>query len=123
MKASGRKTPQPSPAIHSAVLRAQGDVETQGYIGTPDQLATLRQLCLERDHHRCVVSQRFDQSEAIIRFGRDGEDAQDDDGNFLRQETSFEILEVAHILPHSLMKVDANLQMVRFPATMICALA
>ncbi|RYO88588.1 hypothetical protein DL763_005932 [Monosporascus cannonballus] len=111
LKASGKETPQPSPAVHSAVQRAQGGEETQGYIGTPDRISTLRQFCLVRDRHRCVISRRFDQREAISRFDRNGDDAQDDDGALLSGETSFEVLEVAHMLPHSLTKVDIGLQM------------
>lgn len=123
MKASGHKTPQPSPAIHSAILRAQGVEETQGYIGTPDRLSTLRERCLARDRHRCAISRQFDQTEALARLRAYGDNAKDDDGTLLREETAFEVLEVAHILPHALTKADASLQMVCFPVTMVSFLA
>ncbi|RYO84436.1 hypothetical protein DL766_008527 [Monosporascus sp. MC13-8B] len=112
LKASGAKTPQPSPAVHSAVQRVQGGGETQGYIGTPDRVSDLRAQCLARDRHRCVVSRKFDQIEAATRFERDGDDARDDDGTLLTEDSmAFDILEVAHILPHSLTKVNVGGQL------------
>jgi len=50
------------------------------------------------------------------RVGRDGEEkAQDDDGKFLKDEGgTFAPLEVAHIIPHSLMTVQSGmLELVR----------
>lgn len=42
----------------------------------------------------------------------DGNNAKDDDGNlFLAEADEFDILEVAHILPHSLTKGNANSQL------------
>ncbi|KAK0749172.1 hypothetical protein B0T18DRAFT_321154 [Schizothecium vesticola] len=106
LKASTKKTPQPSPAYHSAVLRAQGSGMPLELVGTPDRVSALRGACLVRDHHRCVVSRLFDHSEALHRFKRDGEDARDDDGHLLREERRVDTLEVAHILPHSLTKAQ-----------------
>lgn len=63
-------------------------------------MASLRNLCLKRDRHRCVVSRRFDWDEARNRFDQDGDDAKDDDGNPL--EDDVHQLEVAHILPYAL---------------------
>ncbi|KAI3326742.1 hypothetical protein HD806DRAFT_520481 [Xylariaceae sp. AK1471] len=102
--ASTKKTPQPSPAYHSAVEQVQGGA--QGFVGTPDRLSRLRGACLVRDRHRCVVTRRFDYVEARNRTRQNGDDARDDDGAPLRAPT--DRLEVAHILPHSLMKADAG---------------
>ena len=103
VKASTGKTPQPSPASHSAVQRAQGE-EGLGFLGTPERLSMLRSLCLSRDRHRCVISRYFDMSELIERTGharRQGSIVvRDDDGVPLADETSYEYLEVTHILPH-----------------------
>ncbi|KAF2454343.1 hypothetical protein BDY21DRAFT_353691 [Lineolata rhizophorae] len=108
LKASSRKTPQPSPVYHSAVQEAQG---AQEFAGTPTRLSTLRGSCLVRDRHRCVITRRFDLAEAERRIGRSGSSAQDDDGELLANETrDWEKLEVAHILPHSLTKVGLDSQ-------------
>lgn len=124
MKAYGGKTPQLSPAIHSAVHRAQGGGYTEDCIGTPERVSTLRSDCLERDRHRCVISRKFDHKEALRRLLADGEDnARDDDGKLLVKENSYEFLEVAHILPHALTKVDTNLQAVYSFITVISSLA
>ncbi|KAI1120416.1 hypothetical protein F5Y10DRAFT_289790 [Nemania abortiva] len=103
LKASTKKTPQPSPALHSAALEAQGG---QQYIGTGPRLSVLRRDCLIRDRHRCVISRVFDLAEADERFDTPG-GAQDDDGNPLENELDDPAyLEVAHILPHSLTQVN-----------------
>ena len=110
MKASTRKTPQPSPATLSEFQSAQSPA------GTTQRVATLRRECLIRDRHRCVISRTFDDGEAMRRVGRDGEEkAQDDDGKFLKDEGgTFAPLEVAHIIPHSLMTVQSGmLELVR----------
>ena len=101
MKASTRKTPQPSPATLSG-LRS-----TQLPAAPTQRLATLRRDSFIRDRHRCVISGKFDHVEAEKRVARDGdEEAQDDDGNLLKDEGGiFAPLEVAHIIPHSLMTV------------------
>lgn len=108
VKASTRKTPQHSPVFHSAIERVQGGPQT--FAGTPDRLSALRGACLVRDHHRCVISHSFDIFESQLRMDKAGEShALDDDGNLLYLDSNrAESLEVAHIIPHALMKVDAN---------------
>lgn len=64
-----------------------------------------------RDRHRCVISRRFDQAEAVKRMLAKPNDARDDDHTLLVGE--FDSLEVAHILPHSLMKPNSDLLLVR----------
>lgn len=92
VKACTGKTPQPSPAISG---RTPLD-----FVGTQARVYKLRADCLVRDRHRCVVSRRFDGDEAAIRLR--SHDAKDDDGVSLLEEVQFGVLEVAHILPHSL---------------------
>ncbi|KAH6628896.1 hypothetical protein F5144DRAFT_328310 [Chaetomium tenue] len=111
LKASATKTPQPSPAYHSAISKLQSEA---GFISTPERLSALRGVCLIRDHHRCVVTRRFDRSEAINRFENADDNAEDDDGNLLDQE-QFEALEVAHILPHSLTRLGRGEELVLGP--------
>lgn len=73
------------------------------YTTTPTRLAALRGTCLIRDHHRCVISRVFDCEEFERRIKREGEaNAQDDEGNPLTGPVGH--LEVAHIIPHSLMR-------------------
>ncbi|KAI8648932.1 HNHc domain-containing protein [Fusarium sp. Ph1] len=117
LKASTKKTPQPSPAYHSAVLNVQAGAQT--FVGTPARISKLRGSCLIRDRHRCVISRAFDQNQAIERM-RDCDDALDDDGQSLAGE-SFDSLEVAHILPHSLTKagLDSELDAAREAALTI----
>lgn len=103
VRSTGTITPQPSPASLSALQRVQGQHE---FIGTPDRIAGLRSLCLLRDHHKCVVSQSFDLKEAISRLSNDP-DARDDEGMQLRGQSLY-ALEVAHIIPHSLMQSDTS---------------
>ncbi|KAJ8122692.1 hypothetical protein ONZ43_g1170 [Nemania bipapillata] len=92
LKASTKKTPQPSPAYHSAVERVQGG-GVAVFPGTPDRVSALRGACLIRDHHRCVISRKFDLKEAADRMRRDGNDALDDDGGLLREdENSVDVL-------------------------------
>lgn len=73
-------------------------------------MSTLRGACLFRDRYRCVISRKFDLAEALKR-GRHGGEARDEDGVPLEGQ-SFDALEVAHILPHSLTQVNANKQLV-----------
>ncbi|EKJ74174.1 hypothetical protein NXS19_010817 [Fusarium pseudograminearum] len=108
LKASTKKTPQPSPATHSAVQRTQS--QGQNFVGTPELVSALRGACLVRDRHRCIISRRFDQNEAFKRMTKYGYEARDDDGIPLAGE-AFDALEVAHILPHSLTQVNASLQL------------
>ncbi|KAF5004724.1 hypothetical protein FDECE_8793 [Fusarium decemcellulare] len=106
---STRKTPQPTPASHSAVMKTQ----RQGHVfaGTPERLASLRGACLIRDRYRCIISRKFDRAEALKRFQqqRDGIRAVDQDGVPLDEPGQrFDYLEVAHILPHSLTQLGSS---------------
>ncbi|XXH02118.1 hypothetical protein Hte_008486 [Hypoxylon texense] len=107
LKASTKKTPQPTPTFRSAFGEVQG---AAAFVGTPARVSALRGDCLVRDRYRCVISRKFDHAVATSRFNRDGDDALDDDGNLL-SEASFDVLEVAHILPHSLVKVNPDSQL------------
>ncbi|OJJ44546.1 hypothetical protein ASPZODRAFT_690298 [Penicilliopsis zonata CBS 506.65] len=102
-RASSMKTPQPTPASLSSM-------QSSTPAGVRQRVSLLRQRCLIRDHHRCVVSRKFDRSEARKRFQKYGEDCQDDGGIPLKDETSdnFQYLEVAHILPHCLTAVASG---------------
>lgn len=103
VRASSVKTPQPTP-------RSLSSIQASTPTGTTQRVSILRQSCLVRDHHRCVVSRKFDKSEAGKRWKQDGEDCKDDDGNLLKNESSdrFQYLEVAHILPHCLTTVSSR---------------
>ena len=106
VKAATDQTPQPSPAYHSAVLMVQGR-DNQEYASTPTRIAALRGTTLIRDHHRCVISRVFDFEEARNRIRAEGQGhAKDDDGNILSRPYGY--LEVAHIIPHSLMRPQEN---------------
>ncbi|RAL04004.1 HNH endonuclease signature motif containing protein [Aspergillus ibericus CBS 121593] len=102
LKALAAKTPQPTPAsLSRAPLSNSG-------IGTPQRLSTLRRDCLVRDRHRCVVTRKFDIQEADRRLSRDGTDFKDDDGaSLLPESDEMTFLEVAHIIPHSLMSLTS----------------
>jgi 5-methylcytosine-specific restriction endonuclease McrA len=102
VRASTRKTPQPSPAALTDLPSAQL------LTGTTQRLANLRRDCLIRDRHRCVISRSFDRDEARRRVTKDGaQAAQDDEGTLLSEEgNTFATLEVAHIIPHSLMTLS-----------------
>ncbi|KAI1758661.1 hypothetical protein GGR53DRAFT_516335 [Hypoxylon sp. FL1150] len=111
VKASTKKTPQPSPALHSAVQEAQGNGGQQ-YVGTGPRLSVLRRDCLIRDRHRCVISRRFDLTEAMKRRRTPG-GSRDDEGNRIADdELEPAQLEVAHILPHSLTKINQGGELV-----------
>jgi hypothetical protein len=73
-------------------------------------MAALREVCLIRDRHRCVISRKFDDTEAVKRVERGGDNKdKDDDGHLLKDEAGiFTPLEVAHILPHSLMNISSG---------------
>ncbi|GBF64422.1 hypothetical protein TMEN_7124 [Trichophyton mentagrophytes] len=111
MRASGSCTSQPSPAHMSALQRI---LESHEHIPTPERVAALRQLCLIRDRHKCVISHTFDAKATSDRLRQYGDSAEDDDGNRLseagpdRQPINIGHLEVSHILPHSLTQVDAS---------------
>ncbi|OJD21108.1 hypothetical protein ACJ73_07555 [Blastomyces percursus] len=108
MKAVGTKTPQPTPDTLSAH-------RVENVVGTPARLSTLRRDCLIRDHNRCVITRKFDAIEAVVRVNRVHLDAEDDDGQRLpAMDGEFEPLEVAHIIPHSIMSatiVDGQMQL------------
>lgn len=118
MKAAGGKTPQPSPTQLSS------NQELPDPVGTPYRLSTLREKCLKRDRYRCVISRKFDQPEAIKRGRMNGNNAADDDGRLLvyeQHEPGFEFLEVAHILPYSLMSTGSKKgELVRILALYFC---
>jgi hypothetical protein len=102
VKALAVKTPQPTPALsHSRTPEAT--------IGTPQRVSNLRRACLERDRHRCVISRRFDAQEGQKRYKQDGLNLKDDDGkSLLPERDNMAFLEVAHIIPHSLMSLTSE---------------
>ncbi|OAA59006.1 hypothetical protein SPI_06208 [Niveomyces insectorum RCEF 264] len=103
---------EPSPAYHSAVLRAQAaDSAAPVFTGTDERLSSLRGACLVRDRHRCVISRKYDMAECRRRLEQDQDEARDDDGVSFSQQTELSMLEVAHILPHSLMKTTTGTDM------------
>jgi len=104
VKASTKRTPQPSPATLSGIQSPHSSV------GTSQRLANLRRDFLTRDRYRCVISRTFDDGEAMRRVARNGdEEARDDDGNLLKNEGgTFAPLEVAHIILHSLTTVRSG---------------
>ena len=98
VKSLAAKTPQPTPASLSRLSLSEPA------IGTPQRVSNLRQSCLQRDRHRCVVTRKFDIQEGEARFKTDGNNVKDDDENPLLPESNdMTYLEVAHIIPHSLM--------------------
>ncbi|KAK0730878.1 hypothetical protein B0H67DRAFT_653351 [Lasiosphaeris hirsuta] len=105
LRASSNKTPQPSPGHHAAlqyILSQEEQQYMQDFVGTPERLSALREACLPRDRHRCVVSRAFNKAEAITRF-RDQGPAVDNDGDPLFGNT-YAHVEVAHIIPYGLTK-------------------
>jgi hypothetical protein len=103
LRASSVKTPQPTPTSLSSL---QSSTPT----GTRQRISVLRQSCLVRDRHRCVISSKFDRASARKRFAENGESCEDDDGKLLKDQPSdqFQYLEVAHILPHCLTTVASG---------------
>ncbi|EGE08746.1 hypothetical protein TEQG_08814 [Trichophyton equinum CBS 127.97] len=103
LRASSVKTPQPTPSSLSSIQPSTPTDTTQ-------RLSILRRNCLVRDRHRCVVSRKFDKSEASRRWKQDGDNFKDDDGNLLKnkQNDDFQYLDVAHILPHCLTAVASQ---------------
>lgn len=102
VKALAVKTPQPTPALsHSRTPEAT--------IGTPQRVSNLRQACLIRDRHRCAINRKFEAQEGQRRYKRDGPNLKDDDGKSLLEERdNMAFLEVAHIIPHSLMSLTSE---------------
>lgn len=105
------KTPQPTPRL--TPISQQGG---QTLVGTPARISDLRAKCLVRDHHRCVISRKFDIRESTKRFEESKTAALDDEGNSLLQQET-DSLEVAHIIPHSLVSSsdDPSKPLVRYP--------
>ncbi|KAL4816248.1 hypothetical protein BDW67DRAFT_185072 [Aspergillus spinulosporus] len=96
LKILAMKTPQPTPASLFGLNLSEPAIGTRQSI--------LRQSCLQRNRHRCVVTQRFDTQEGKTRYKIDRNNVKDDDGNPLMPERNeMAYLEVAHIIPHSLM--------------------
>ena len=56
------------PAALQCVLSQEEQQRMQEYVGTPERLSALRDACLVRDRHRCVVSRAFDKDEALKRI-------------------------------------------------------
>ncbi|KAI3322505.1 hypothetical protein HD806DRAFT_500250 [Xylariaceae sp. AK1471] len=112
VKASTKKTPQSSPALRSAVQEAQGH-SGQQYVGTGLRLSVLRRDCLIRDRYRCVISRRFDFTEAMKRRRTPGGPRDDDNNLIANDPIEPDQLEVAHILPHSLVKTNQRGELVR----------
>ncbi|KAL2819861.1 hypothetical protein BDW59DRAFT_120069 [Aspergillus cavernicola] len=97
LKALAAKTPQPTPALSHSTISGSS-------IPTQHRVSTLRRDCLVRDRHRCVVTRAFDAQEVQARYRQSQHDVKDDDGNSLIPERgTMKFLEVAHIIPHSLM--------------------
>ncbi|KAE8150581.1 hypothetical protein BDV25DRAFT_108046 [Aspergillus avenaceus] len=102
LKALAGKTPQPTPAL--------SHVRTpETATGTPQRVSNLRRDCLTRDRHRCVITRKFDAQEGQNRYKRDGQNVRDDDGKSLLPERDrMAYLDVAHIIPHSLMSLTSE---------------
>ncbi|KAK2782349.1 hypothetical protein FQN53_009783 [Emmonsiellopsis sp. PD_33] len=119
MKAAGAKTQQPSRASSTGPA-------LENVIGSSARLSTLRRDCLIRDHHRCVVTRVFDGSEAISRAEKDPMNVKDDEGHPLDSSLDvFDELEVAHIIPHSIMSAksdDGTLQLSKSKMTALSIL-
>ncbi|KAJ5798999.1 uncharacterized protein N7503_006504 [Penicillium pulvis] len=96
LRASSVKTPQPTPTLLSSL---QSSTPT----GTSQRISVLRQSCLVRDRHRCVISSKFDRASTRKRFAENGESYEDDDGKLLKDQSK-----VAHILPHCLTTVASG---------------
>ncbi|OAT03645.1 hypothetical protein, variant [Blastomyces gilchristii SLH14081] len=98
-----KKPPQPSPAPHSTARRALG---TRVCWNTRSTI--FPSGCLPcPTHHRCVISRKFGFKEAATRVQKNDDGARDNDGALLKDDPqAFETPQVAHILPHSLMKIE-----------------
>ncbi|KAK2750019.1 hypothetical protein FQN55_002737 [Onygenales sp. PD_40] len=119
LRAAGSKTPQPTPAALSAP--SLGNV-----VGTSARLSTLRRDCLIRDHNRCVVTRAFNLHEAKIRERRHANPKDDDDQPLSFRRGDIDELEVAHIIPHSIMSaefVDGELQLSESKKTALSVLS
>ncbi|KAJ5899676.1 hypothetical protein N7495_004420 [Penicillium taxi] len=109
IRARGGKTEQPTPIL------LQAD-QSESNVGTTSRLSSLRKKCLYRDHHRCVISRLFDRTEARVRAKQNDGVVFDDDGIQIQKFIEMDNLEIAHIIPHSLMSrasTDDNLSEIR----------
>jgi hypothetical protein len=100
-------TPQPTPATLSVPDLALD----QTLPGPRSRIANLCRDCLIQDRHRCVSSRNFDENEMVLRTKTHGDNAADDDGvRFvdMREADVFELLQIAHILPHALMSTGGD---------------
>jgi len=76
------------------------------FVGTPERLSALREACLVRDRHRCIVSHAFDAGEAARRFVNGP--AIDDVGDPLIG-SDYQTVKVAHIIiPYALTKAGVD---------------
>ncbi|KAK3364032.1 hypothetical protein B0T25DRAFT_57356 [Lasiosphaeria hispida] len=105
LAAGNQHTPQITPLSHAAIQNAQTQAERDhmAFRGTPSRPTTLRSTCLVRDRHRCTITRLFQIEEGRARLKKQ-KPPQDDDGNRLYPDDELDVLEVAHILPHSLTK-------------------
>lgn len=91
VKATTKKATQHSPVYHFD--SATQTIQTGGQApGTTARLKALRDECLQRDHHRCIISRAVDTHQAIERSKKFGDNFGDDHGQALAGE-SFEVLE------------------------------
>lgn len=74
VRASSGATPQATPESLSSM-------QTSALTDTTHHVSALRQDCLVRDHHRCVVCHKFDLGEAGNRGDQHGDDCEDDGGS------------------------------------------
>ncbi|KAK3364161.1 hypothetical protein B0T25DRAFT_59010 [Lasiosphaeria hispida] len=104
LAAGNQYTPQITPFSYAAIQNETQEErdQIQTFTGTPRRLTTLRSSCLVRDRHRCAIICLFEKEEARQRLEQ--QDPQDDDGNTIDSDDEYSVLEVAHILPHSLTK-------------------
>lgn len=78
-RASFVTTPQVTPTALSLS-------EMPMQVGTKQRVSILRQACLACDHHRCMISRKFDIIEARKHLQENGDNSKDDDGSLLSIE-------------------------------------
>ncbi|KKZ67497.1 hypothetical protein EMCG_06815 [[Emmonsia] crescens] len=119
MKAAGTKTSQLTPATLSAS-------SIENVVETPARLSTLQCDCLTRDHNRCVITRKFNVFEGTARLKQNPSNPKDDDGQpLIVADGQLARLEVAHIIPHSIMSattVDGQLQLSKSKKTALSIL-
>lgn len=113
------KTLQLTPASLSAP-------SIENVVETPSRLSVLWHDCLIRDHNWCVATRVFNWTEALERLRQDSPNAKDDDCQpLVFAPGQLALLEVAHIIPHSIMSatstVGGELQLVCAPFYMLCS--